>query len=66
VKTLTGETVIIESNPSIKIENLKDLIDDCTGIPPDQQRLIFAGKQLEDGRNLSEYTKKMEAYFIWY
>lgn len=55
VKTLTGKTISVDCEPDESIESLKAKINEKEGIPPEEQRIIFGGKQLDSLKSLSDY-----------
>jgi len=55
VKTLTGKEIEIDIEPTDRVERIKERVEEKEGIPPQQQRLIFSGKQMNDEKTASDY-----------
>ncbi|CAH8499571.1 unnamed protein product [Heterobilharzia americana] len=66
VKTLTGKEIEIDIEQTDKVDRIKERIEEKEGIPPQQQRLIFSGKQMNDDKLIQEYKSKVVQSFIWY
>lgn len=63
IKTLTGKHLTVDTSPADTIINIKHKIQEKEGIPAAQQRLIFAGKQLEDNRTIADYNVQKDSTF---
>ncbi len=65
VKTLTGKHITLEVEPTDRIEDVKARIYEKENIPVSEQQLIFAGKELEDGNTLQDYSIQKDSILHW-